>query len=200
MESSYNGVKEGRKLPVGFLGLVGVVVLWLFIELADFLIFRGGLDKYGIMPRTISGLIGIPLMPFLHGGFRHLFANAFPFLILGYICLKGEKGRFIDATILIVLVGGLGTWLIGRSSYHIGASGLVYGYFGYVMARGIFEKRLKWAVLAIVVGIFFGSMIFGVIPSMASQISWEGHLCGMLVGFWYGRSRANKNKLLSVLE
>lgn len=189
--------KNQNKLS--FLGLVSILVLFYVIELIDFIFFSGGLDTLGVYPRTLSGLKGVPLMPFLHGGFGHLFANSLPFLILGYIVLKGEKARFIEASVVIILIGGLGTWLIGRPSYHIGASGLIYGYFGYVMARGLYEKNVKWLVTAVLVGVFFGGMIYGVIPSGKSPVSWEGHLSGVLVGFWYGKKRSRRIKAKSKL-
>ena len=182
-----------KQNTVSFFGLFGVLILFYIVELIDLIIFQGSLDTLGIYPRTLFGLKGIPLMPFLHGGFGHLFANSLPFLVLGYIVLKGEKSRFLEASVVIVLVGGLGTWLIGRPSYHIGVSGLIYGYFGYVMARGLYEKNLKWIIIAVLTGVFFGGMIFGVIPSGKSPVSWEGHLTGMLVGFFYGKKRSRRS-------
>lgn len=189
--------KNRNKLS--FFWLFSILILFYVIELVDLIVFKGSLDTLGIYPRTISGLKGIPLMPFLHGGFGHLFANSLPFIVLGYIVLKSEKVRFIEASVVIVLIGGLGTWLIGRSSYHIGASGLIYGYFGYVMARGLYEKNMKWIVIAVLTGVFFGGMIFGVIPSGDSPVSWEGHLSGMLAGFFYGKKRSRSIKAKSKL-
>lgn len=185
-------------VPVSLRGLVLAVVLAYILELIDWMLPGEPLDKFGILPRSLSGLIGIPLMPFLHGGFGHLMSNTIPFFILGWIVLKAEKENFIVATTMIILLGGIGTWLIGSSGVHIGASGLIYGYFGYVMIRAIMERKLLWIVVGVVVGIFFGGMIFGVIPVYApNQISWEGHLCGMLAGAWFGWNRTKEGKLLA---
>lgn len=185
-------------VPVSLRGLVLAVVFAYILELIDFILPGQPLDEFGIRPRSLFGLIGIPLMPFLHGGFGHLISNTIPFLILGGIVLKAEKENFIIATTAIILLGGIGTWLIGSAGIHIGASGLVYGYFGYVMTRAIMERKLLWIVVGVVVGIFFGGMIFGVIPVFApNQISWEGHLCGMLAGVWFGWNRTKEEKLLA---
>jgi len=137
-------------------------------------------------------------MPFLHGGFGHLISNTFPFLVLGWIVLKAEGKAFVTATIVIILLGGLGTWLIaGKDELHIGASGLVYGYFGYVMTRAVMERNFIWIVIGLVVGLFFGGMFFGVIPGFSGRdISWEGHLCGMLAGVWFGWQRVKEVKAL----
>lgn len=170
--------------------LASIVLLWWVIELIDRIFFAGGLDSYGIRPREISGLLGIFFAPFLHGDFKHVLSNTIPFLILGFIVLKADRKQFYYTSLAIIVLGGLGTWLVGRSSFHIGASGLVYGYFGYVIVRGFSEKRVKWILLALAVGVFFGGMIWGVLPSVEGRISWEGHLFGMLAGGWIGRKRA----------
>lgn len=185
-------------VPMSMRGLVLAVVFAYILEAIDFILPGQPLDSLGVRPRTLLGLIGIPLMPFLHGGFGHLISNTFPFLILGWIVLKAEKENFIVATTVIILLGGIGTWLIGReNSVHIGASGLIYGYFGYVMTRAIMEKRPLWILIGVIIGIFFGGMIFGVFPTFsANQVSWEGHLCGMVAGIWFGWNRTKESKLL----
>jgi len=189
------GPQKSKKFSFTFISLLMVLGVMYWIEIFDWLIFGGSLDKLGVQPRELFGLIGIPLMPFLHGGFAHLFSNTFPLLILGFIVLKSEKKNFLPASFFIILLGGLGTWLIGRGgSVHVGASGLIYGYFGYIMFRGLSEKKLGWVILAIVVGLFYGGMIWGVLPSVENRVSWEGHLCGMIAGAWYGRTRALKNR------
>jgi len=180
-------------IPPSLRGLVLAVVFAYILEFIDVVFLSGWFDSWGILPRSLSGLIGIPLMPILHGGFDHLISNTIPFLVLGWIVLKAEKENFILATAVIILFGGVGTWLIGSRGVHIGASGLIYGYFGYVMVRAILEKRPLWILIGLVVGIFFGGMIFGVFPKFGqNQISWEGHLCGMLAGAWFGWNRTKK--------
>ncbi len=186
-----------RFIPESFLGLLAAVAFVWALELIDLLPIIN-LDALGIRPRSIFGLIGIPLMPFLHEDFSHLLSNTFPFLILGWIVLRAEKREFLVATVTIILLGGLGTWLIGnKHSIHIGASGLVYGYFGYVMVRAIVERRLVWILTGLAVGFFYWSMFFGILPIQGNGISWEGHLCGMAAGVWFGWRRSKKIKQLN---
>lgn len=169
----------------------GLLILWVAVawglELADALPFLQ-LDHLGIRPRRLVGLPGILLAPWLHLGFGHLIANTMAFLGLGAVVLLADGRRFITTTMILVLVSGLGVWLIGRpNTVHIGASSLIYGYFGYVMARAIWEKKVGWAILGILVGVFYGGMIWGVLPSNGPiPVSWEGHLSGLLAGLWLG--------------
>ena len=131
---------EVRATAVPLGGLVGS--MW-FIEVVDALIFRGGLDHYGIIPRTLSGLRGILLAPFLHGGFSHLMANTVPLLVLGFIIMLRRKRDLAYVSVASALVGGAGIWLIGASSsVHIGASILVFGYLGYLLSRGLNKSRI----------------------------------------------------------
>jgi len=195
-KSNRNNDKLTRFIPVSFRGLLATVAFVWGLEIID-LLPAVDMDALGVRPRSIFGLIGIPLMPFLHGDFSHLLSNTFPFLILGWIVLRAEKEDFIAASVTIILLGGIGTWLIGRdNSIHIGASGLVYGYFGYVIIRAFLERRPKWIATGLFVGIFYGGMFFGMLPSFNQEISWEGHLCGMVAGIWLGWRRSKERKNL----
>ena len=163
-----------------FLLLGFVAVIWI-VELAN--IFAGhGLNAYGIVPRTVEGLRGIPLSPFLHAGIGHVLANTVPLLVLGgFVALRG-KGAFPWISAAIIIVGGAGVWLIGRSAVHVGASGLVFGYFGYLVARGWYDRSILSILVAVIVIVVFGwGILLGVLP-MGGFISWEGHLCGLLAG------------------
>ncbi len=159
-----------------------VLLLWV-IEIADWLIFHGSLDALGIRPRTLAGLWGIPLAPFLHGSFQHLIANTVPFLVLGWLILSTRKlQNFLNISVIIVLISGLGTWIIGPSrSVHLGASGLIFGYFGFLLLVGYFERSVKSILLAFVVFLFYGSLIWGVLP-IAAGVSWQAHLFGFIGG------------------
>ncbi|KAA3663161.1 MAG: rhomboid family intramembrane serine protease [Chloroflexi bacterium] len=159
-----------------------VLLLWA-IELVDWLIFRGSLDAFGIRPRTLTGLWGIPLAPLLHGSFQHLIANTVPFLVLGWLILSTRKlQHFLNISTIIVLVSGLGTWIIGPSrSVHLGASGLIFGYFGFLLLVGYFERSVKSILIAIVVFFLYGSLIWGVLP-IAEGVSWQAHLFGFIGG------------------
>jgi membrane associated rhomboid family serine protease len=174
---------RGRAAGLGLL-ITWVLVAW-GLEVVDLVLPGMGLDRFGIVPRRLTGLIGIPCSPWLHGGFGHLAGNTVAFLGLGTIVMLAEGRRFLATTVILVLVSGLGTWLIGRASYHIGASGLIYGYFGYVMGRAIWEKKILWALVGIAVAGMYGYMIWGVLPS-GGPVSWEGHLSGLLAGLWLG--------------
>jgi membrane associated rhomboid family serine protease len=170
-----------------------VVIIWL-VELVDAIIFDGSLDSYGVKPRSVDGLRGILFMPFLHRGFGHLLANTIPIIILGWLVMvRGTADIFIVAAITM-LVAGLGIWLFGATnSVHVGASGLVFGFFGFLMARAFFERSPAAIAVAIVVFIFYGGIIWGVLPGQ-DGISWLGHLFGFIGGvvaaYLFSRSRA----------
>lgn len=140
------------------------------------------LNNLGIIPREVSGLPGILCAPFLHSGFSHLAANSVSLIMLGFILASTEKRNIIIILIPIMLLGGFGTWLIGRpGTIHIGASGVIYGIFGYLLARGLFRRDFKSLSISILVFFMYGGMIFGVLPVELSM-SWESHLCGFLSG------------------
>ena len=157
-----------------------VALLWA-IEVIDSLL-GGALNIYGVIPRTAIGLRGILLMPFLHGSFAHLAANTLPFIVLGWLILLRETSDFFAVSAITMLVSGLGIWLTGSPhSVHIGASGLIFGYLGFLLLRGYFEHSASSILISLIVGIFYSSLIWGVLPSQPG-ISWEGHLFGFLGG------------------
>lgn len=173
--------KQDTRIQIIILG--GFIALLWGLEFIDFAIFRGGLDSFGIRPRTVAGLIGIALAPLLHGGFTHLLSNTLPLLVLGWFILSSRRlPNFILITLTTLIIAGLGTWLTGpQGSIHIGASGLVFGYFGFLLAIAYFERSLKAFSLAVVVIFLYGGMIFGVLPRN-DGISWQSHLFGFLGG------------------
>lgn len=159
-----------------------VVLLWM-IEFIDRFVFRGALDVwFGIHPRTLSGLWGIVFAPFLHGNFAHLLANTVPLVTLGWLVMLRRTSDWFVVSVITALCSGLGTWLIGASnSTHIGASGVIFGYFGFLLLRGYFERSFVAIAFSILVTVLYGSIIWGVLPTQPG-ISWEGHLCGFLGG------------------
>ena len=166
--------------------MIFVASLWV-VEIADALT-NLNLDQYGILPRNVTGLRGIPLSVFLHGDFSHLLSNTGPLIVLGgLISLRGAK-RLLVASIFIALVGGSIVWLTAGivTSYgiHIGASGLVFGYFGYLAARGLYERSLSSILISVAVIAVYGTIIFGIIPTN-EFVSWEGHLFGLIAGVLY---------------
>ena len=147
----------------------------------------GALFGFGVHPRTVFGLLGILFAPFLHASFAHLIANTIPLAILGFFVMLRRKRDLAYVSASAALVGGLGTWLIAPSNtVHAGASVLVFGYLGYLLSRGIFERRFWPIVGSIVVFFLYGGALFGVLPGEMG-ISWQGHLFGLLGGILAAR-------------
>ena len=142
----------------------------------------GRLVGLGIEPRSLEGLRGILFAPFIHGSFAHLIANTIPLVLLGWFVMLRRTRDFFGVALLSALVGGLGTWLIApAASVHVGASVTVFGFLGYLLSRGIFERRF-WSILgSLAVFVAFGGALWGVLPG-AIGISWQGHLFGLLGG------------------
>ncbi len=164
-----------------FIWLVGFVALLWAVALADALT---GFDasQYGVIPRTREGLKGIALHAFVHGGFGHTLSNSGPLLVLGGITSLRGRATLFGVSAFIVLCGGALVWLFGRSASHIGASGLVFGYFGYLVARGLYERKFASLLIAFLIMMFYGvTIFFGVLPS-GGFVSWEGHLFGLIAG------------------
>ncbi len=157
-----------------------VIVLWT-IELANSLM-NNALNNLGIRPRNIVGLQGILFAPFLHGSWRHLISNTFPLVILSWLIMARDRSEWIAVTVLTAIASGLGTWLFGgAATIHIGASGVVFGYFGFLVARAYFERSFGSIAICLLVLALFSGMIWGILPVRVG-ISWEGHLFGLLGG------------------
>jgi membrane associated rhomboid family serine protease len=161
--------------------LITLVGLMWGLEILDTFVFRHGLDTLGILPRQPIGLRGILFSPFLHANFAHLMANTVPFIVLGWLIMAQSITNFFVVSAICTIVGGLGTWLVGASGLHIGASGVIFGYLGFLLARYFFDRRLSSGLVALCVGGTYGSVLWGVLPSVPG-ISWEGHLFGFLSG------------------
>lgn len=162
--------------------LLFVIASWWVIELIDFLLPGITLDDYGVHPRTESGLWGILFMPFLHGGFQHVLNNSIGMLFLGGAVILRSVRDYIVVFLMAMVVGGLGVWLIAPSnSVHIGASGVVYGYLGYLLTTGWFERKPLAIVGSILAAVLWGGLLPGVLPGQEG-VSWQGHLFGCLGG------------------
>jgi membrane associated rhomboid family serine protease len=175
---------ETEKSPViQAIQLVVVVtaMMWV-VEAADAFLLNHGLDRQGIIPRTWSGLDGVLWAPWLHGSFGHLLANTLPFLILGGFVALGGIRRWVSVTAFVMIVGGLATWLLARPAIHLGASGVIFGYAGFLLIAGFVEKSLKGVAIAIVVGVLFGGMVLRGVTPVAGWVSWESHLFGLVAG------------------
>ncbi|NKY45067.1 rhomboid family intramembrane serine protease [Nocardia cerradoensis] len=144
------------------------------------------LDAAGVRPRTAEGLEGIVFAPVLHANWAHLLGNTLPVIVLGLLTLLTGIGRGLAATAIVWVVAGVGTWLTGASgSVHIGASVLVFGWLTYLISRGLFTRNLWQILVGVVVGLLYGSILWGVLPGQAG-ISWQGHLFGALGGLLAG--------------
>lgn len=185
-------VKE-LKTQIGILGgLIGTI--W-GVHIVNMLLFSGRLQLLGIMPRSLVGLRGIVFAPLLHGNFGHLIANTLPLLILGWLTLLRGVREFWLTTAIVMLSSGLGTWVFGAPySIHIGASGIIFGYFGFLTLRGYFERSVGAIALSLVVAVLYGSLIWGVLPSSLG-VSWESHLFGFLGGAIAARLLSRPSKM-----
>ncbi len=154
-------------------------VMWL-VEIID-LLPHTPFDQWGIRPRSLRGLTGIVVSPFLHDGFGHLIGNTIPFLVLGCVIAASGTQRFVQVTVIVAVFAGVGTWLVGPAhTVHIGASGLVFGYLTYLMARGFFEHHVGQIAVGLLVLAFYGSLLWGLLPRPG--ISWQGHAFGAIGG------------------
>ncbi len=170
--------------------ILGFVVLIWVIELINFSIGHR-LSDWGILPRTLKGLKGIPLSPFLHANLIHIMMNTIPLAVLGGFVILHGRQIFFEISIIIILVSGTALWLFGRSSYHVGASGLIFGYFGYLVLRAWYDRSLKSFIIAFITVFLYGGIIWGLLPTF-SRISWEGHLFGLLAGILAARLEKTK--------
>nr|WP_299000067.1 rhomboid family intramembrane serine protease [uncultured Allomuricauda sp.] len=143
--------------------------------------FDFNFNHLGVQPRTLSGLKGVILSPFIHSSAEHLYNNTIPLAVLTFFLFLFYKGVAFRVLLLGVLGSGILTWLIGRPSYHIGASGLIYVLASFIFFKGIFTKHYRLVALSLIVVFVYGSMIWYVFP-IKDGISWEGHLSGFLTG------------------
>ena len=161
--------------------VVAMVALMWMTEIVD-QVGLGDLDRYGIHPRDVDGLAEIGAAPFLHVGFAHLISNTLPFLAMGAAIAFGGLMRVIAVTLIVVLVSGLGTWLVAPSdSVHLGASGVVFGYASYLVARGLISRRLVELGVGALVAVVWGiGLLQGLLPQ--ERFSWQAHLFGAIGG------------------
>lgn len=159
--------------------LMALGALWL-VNILNW-ILGSPFNRLGLYPRRLSGLPGILFSPFLHGDFSHLFFNSIPLFVLGLAILTEGTYIFFTVTAIIVILEGFSVWLVGRRARHIGASGVISGYFGYIIMNAYLHPNLTAGLLAILVIYYFGSIFLGIFPQ-EEQISWESHLLGFLAG------------------
>ncbi|MBB3076577.1 rhomboid family intramembrane serine protease [Streptomyces violarus] len=181
-----SGVEAGwsrgdRAMAAGKLMLAWVALLWL-LEVVD-VISGHALDGLGITPRTPSELIDVVPSAFIHFGFAHLAANTVPLLVLGFLAALAGLRRFLLVCALIILVDGLGVWLISPAHTNTaGASGLIFGLFGFLLATGFLERRPLGILTGILIAAIWGGSILAGLAPTQSGVSWQGHLLGLAAG------------------
>ncbi|MFI5732878.1 rhomboid family intramembrane serine protease [Kribbella sp. NPDC051587] len=186
MSSQTPAKRTGRAVDTSRIGsglkLLAVLVglMWLS-EVIDTAL-NGRLDQYGIIARDPEGLVGIITSPFLHLGFGHLISNTLPLVTLGALIALSGAARLAAVTAIVAIIGGFGTWLISPpNTITIGASGVVFGYAAYLVARGIFNRRLTQVLVGVlVIGVWGSALLGGLLPQ--DGISWQGHLFGAIAG------------------
>jgi membrane associated rhomboid family serine protease len=163
-----------------------VIVFWL-VKLIENL-YNLDFTSYGILPLHVEGLPGILLSPFIHSSYDHLVSNTVPFLILMFALLYFYRGLAYRIFFLIYILSGVCVWLGGRESWHIGASGIVYGLASFLFFSGVFRKDANLLTIGIIVVFLYGSMFWGIFP-IKPEISWESHLwgsaSGLMLAFYY---------------
>jgi membrane associated rhomboid family serine protease len=173
-------------------------IIWI-VFLLNFIIFFAEFKNLGIKPRTVEGLIGIALSPFLHAGWGHLISNSIPLFILTFLILQFYKKLWIPVTIFSIILGGFCVWLIAKSgTNHIGASGVIFSYIGFLLFSGIFRKSPIPIIIGIIVLFLYGgALIRGIIPGQPG-ISVSGHFFGAIAGvvaayIYRNKSRGEEN-------
>ncbi|MFI7406342.1 rhomboid family intramembrane serine protease [Streptomyces sp. NPDC049541] len=180
--------KAAAKLMVGW-----VALLWL-LEVVD-VISGHALDGLGITPREPSELVDVVPAAFIHFGFAHVAANSVPLLVMGFLAALGGIRRFAAVCLFVIVADGLGVWLIAPAHTNTaGASGLIFGLFGFLLVSGFVERRPLGVVVGLLVGAVWGTSILLGLSPLQTGVSWQGHLIGLAAGvgaaFWFRRRAA----------
>jgi membrane associated rhomboid family serine protease len=161
--------------------VIGAFTALLYLIEAVDAVLPANLDNLGIQPRTLGGLDGILLAPLLHAGWGHLLGNTLAIVVFGFLAMAGGLGQWIAVTATIWLLSGIGVWLTGADGVTVGASGVAFGWLAYLLVRGVFNRSLAQLAVAVVLFLYWGSTLLGVLPGNPG-ISWQGHLFGALGG------------------
>lgn len=146
--------------------------------------FGFNLNHYGVFPRTLEGLRGIFISPFVHSGIKHLFNNTIPLFVLTLSLFYFYRKLSWKVLGYGLILTGLVTWMIGRPAFHIGASGMIYMLAGFLFFKGVFSKHYRLVALSLIVVFLYGGMLWYVTP-VDPEISWEGHLSGLVIGLLF---------------
>lgn len=177
---------------------IGLFVAAMWFVFAVNWILPFDLRGLGLYPRSSGGIFGIPMMPFLHANLDHLVGNTIPLMVLLFLLVSSREDSWLVVGFIVVASGAL-LWVLGRSAVHIGASSLTFGLCSFLITVGVRERLLIPVVIAILVGLIYGgTLLSGVIPRWQSDVSWDGHLCGLmagvLVGFWFSAPKLTRLK------
>lgn len=171
---------KARAIVAGAVMLGWVGLLWV-LEGVDAATGHS-LDSHGISPREPGELLDIVPAAFLHSGWEHVASNSLPLLVLGFVAALAGLRRFAGVVLTVIVIGGLGVWLTApANTVTLGASGVVFGLFGYLLVRGFVDRRPLDIVLGVIIAAVYGSILWGVMPT-DSGISWQGHLFGLAGG------------------
>ncbi len=166
----------------GLLVVGSFVVLLYVIEIVNTALFHSLNRTFGLRPRSLDGILDILTFPLLHASLAHLMSNTLPLIIFGFLVFLSGWRVFITALAATWLVSGIVVWLIGGTSVTVGASGLVFGLFAFLLVRGFINHNWWQIVLSVVLFMAYGGILFGVLPTVASFISWQAHLGGAIGG------------------
>ena len=174
-----NTTEKKKILSTLFIPFLFLLLMWLVkvIEVN----FQISLVRYGVFPQTIDGLKGILFSPFIHKDFTHLINNSYPILILGGMLFAIYRKIATQLFVWLYFIAGFWLWVIGRPSFHIGASGLIYALASFLLVSGIIRENPRLTAVSMLVIFLYGSMIWGLLPTK-EPISWEGHLAGFIAG------------------
>jgi membrane associated rhomboid family serine protease len=172
-----------------------LVILLITVSIVEVINLLSGrmLNQFGTIPRYVPGLRGILFSPFIHGSFSHFLSNLLPLAAFSYLVMQYGFKRYVQVSIAIMVVTGLLVWLFARPATHIGASGLIYGYFGFLLLAGFLSRQFKLMLISLLVIFVYGGLIFGVVPGQ-SFVSWESHLFGFIAGLMAARLWAKPSR------
>ena len=174
-----NSTEKKHLLSILFIPLLFLLVMWV-VKIVEYN-FELSFAHFGVFPQSLSGLKGILLSPFIHKDFTHLINNSYPILILGGILFSIYRKIALQLFIWLFFIAGFWLWIIGRPSFHIGASGIIYALASFLLVSGIIQRNRRLSAISMLVIFLYGSMVWGMLPTK-EPISWEGHLAGFLAG------------------
>ena len=170
-----------RKLLISFI-IPGIFIFLMWLSKITELIFETDLSQLGIHPLSADGLYGIILSPFIHADFRHLINNSLPLFLLSAALFFFYSEVALQVFLFSWILSGLFVWFAGRSAWHIGASGMVYGLASFLFFSGIIRKYFRLVALSLLIVFLYGSMVWGIFPGLYENVSWESHMLGFFAG------------------